>query len=145
MSLDAINNFTKSSINEKFIHPEKMKAPLISIEQLKEYYSKVDIPEVKEDLKKIEDLVVKSKLVKCGSCENVVNLDECAMAPTGLCHYCNVCQKDPQYEGKTIENLEEYEIHKKFMKNRRSASFDCNLTDEEAKVTCNNPNCDCRD
>jgi len=143
MSLDSINKFTKTSINEKFIHPEKMPAPLISLDQLKSYYGNVAIPAVQEDLKRIEELVARPKYIQCGSCKSAIDMSECKEGPTGTYKYCNVCQKDPEYYGKTIETMEDYERLKAFQRNQRSASFDNNLTDEQANLKCNNPNCDC--
>jgi hypothetical protein len=145
MSLDAINKFTKTSVTERYIHPEKMPSPLITLEDLKKAYSKVEIPEVQEDLKRIEDLLKRPKYIECGSCKSPLDMSECKDSPTGTYKYCNVCQKDPEYFGKTIETFEDYERLKSFQRNQRSASFDNNLTEEQCNLKCNNPNCDCRD
>lgn len=138
MSLDSINKFTKTSINEKFIHPEKMPAPLISLDQLKSYYGNVSIPAVQEDLKRIEELVASKNPVECKVCGNQTPVNK-----DGEILWCRVCGRNPTYEVKTIETMDDYDRVKSFQRNVRSASFDNNLTDEQANLKCNNPNCDC--
>lgn len=61
MSLDTFKRFHNVGLNEKLPHPEKIDPPFITLEELKKRFSHIEIPQVQEDLKKIEEIVLKLK------------------------------------------------------------------------------------
>ena len=59
MSLDAINVFSKASVNPRIAKIESLPLPLVTFAELKAHYANINVSAVQEDLKHIEEMLQK--------------------------------------------------------------------------------------
>ena len=94
MSLDTFKRFNNIGLNEKILPPEKTPAPFITLEELKKRFSHIEIPQVQEDLKKIEEIVLKLKQASSPSGldepEDNHDVKQCSVA----LHDCQISHQD---------------------------------------------------